>query len=85
MSHVVHSAATSVAWLPHGQGFLIHDRDRFDDVLAKHFDGAKYASFARRLRRWKFERVARGSELGAYYHPDFRRDRPDLVSFSFGL
>ncbi|KAL9178266.1 hypothetical protein ACHAXT_001810 [Thalassiosira profunda] len=68
-----------VAWLPHGQGFLIHDRDRFDDVLAEHFDGAKYASFARRLRRWKFERVARGSELGAYYHPDFRRDRLDLV------
>ncbi|KAL7526421.1 hypothetical protein ACHAXR_001477, partial [Thalassiosira sp. AJA248-18] len=32
-------------WLPHGKGFVIHDKQLFaDHVLPRHFDGAKFTS-----------------------------------------
>lgn len=39
----------------------------------------KFTSFTRRLKRWNFERVARGPEIGAYYNPLFQRDHPEWV------
>ena len=70
-----------ISWLPHGKGFVIHDKKVFSEkILPDHFDGAKYTSFTRRLKRWNFERVPRGPEMGAYYNKFFRRGRPDLVS-----
>lgn len=69
-----------VSWLSHGKGFVVHDRARFaSEILPKFFDGAKFTSFTRRLKRWHFDRVARGSEMGAYYNKHFLKDRPELV------
>ena len=69
-----------VSWLSHGLGFVIHDRQLFaSQILPRYFDGAKYTSFTRRLKRWKFVRVPRGPEIGAYYNEHFKRGRPDLV------
>merc|ERR1719356_725357 len=69
-----------ISWLPHGQGFIIHDKMRFSsNILPRYFDGAKFTSFTRRLKRWSFVRVPRGPELGAYYNKNFVRDRPELV------
>lgn len=48
-------------------------------ILDRHFAGAKFTSFTRRLKRWNFVRVPRGPELGAYYNPNFKRDQPELV------
>lgn len=31
------------------------------------------------MKRWNFERVARGPEIGAYYNPLFQRDNPEWV------
>ena len=69
-----------ISWLPHGRGFTIHDKQRFSDIiLPRYFDGAKFTSFTRRLKRWNFVRVPRGPEMGAYYNPNFIRGRPELV------
>lgn len=69
-----------ISWLPHGGGFIIHDKQRFASmILPLYFDGAKFTSFTRRLKRWSFVRVPRGPELGAYYNKNFSRDDPDLV------
>ena len=69
-----------LAWLPHGRGFLVRDKRAFADVvLPRHFDGAKFTSFTRRLKRWNFDRVPRGPELGAYYNKHFVRGQLDLV------
>ena len=65
----------------HGRGFVIHDRNRFTNlVLMRFFDGAKFTSFTRRLKRWRFVRIPRGPELGAYYNPYFVRDAPMLIN-----
>jgi len=69
-----------ISWLPHGRGFAILDKQRFAGmILPRYFDGAKFTSFTRRLKRWDFVRVARGHEMGAYYNKNFMRNRPELV------
>ena len=69
-----------ISWLPHGKGFSIHDKQRFaTEILPYHFEGAKFTSFTRRLKRWNFERVSRGPEMGAYYSKFFIRGKPELV------
>lgn len=78
VSHEDHSHI--VSWLPHGKGFVIHDKRRFASlILPRYFDGAKFTSFTRRLKRWSFRRISRGPELGAYYNDNFMRDQPELV------
>lgn len=58
-----------ISWLPHGRGFTIHDKLQFgSNVLPRHFEGAKFTSFTRRLKRWNFVRVSKGPEMGAYYN-----------------
>lgn len=69
-----------ISWLSHGKGFIIHSKQLFGElILPKYFDGAKFTSFTRRLKRWQFNRVPRGPELGAYYNNYFMRDKPDWV------
>mmetsp|Transcript_22712 Transcript_22712/g.25859 ORF Transcript_22712/g.25859 Transcript_22712/m.25859 type:complete len:296 (+) Transcript_22712:39-926(+) len=68
-----------IGWLPHGQGFIIYQKKRFAmEILSKHFKRSKFTSFTRKLNRWKFTRIARGPETGAYYHAFFQRDKPRL-------
>lgn len=69
-----------ISWLSHGQGFQIHNKQLFAKrILPEYFEGAKFTSFTRRLKRWSFARVSRGPELGAYYNTNFVRNQPELV------
>ena len=63
----VHSSSSSssssdennpiISWLPHGQGFIINNKQSFEqNVLPSFLPNTKYASFTRRLKRWKFVR-----------------------------
>jgi hypothetical protein len=66
--------AEAVSWLPHGKGFTIHKKELFSDkVLPRYFKESKFTSFTRKLNRWGFSRVTRGSEAGSYYHPYFQK------------
>lgn len=63
-----------VAWLPHGRGFAILQKQRFAaEVMPLYFKHSKFTSFTRKLNRWGFVRVARGPETGSYYHRFFQR------------
>lgn len=44
----------AICWLPHGKGFIIHNRSLFaEKVMPKYFSRkAKYSSFTRKLNRW---------------------------------
>lgn len=73
------SNADAITWLPHGQAFIIKDRQKFSSqVLPKYFRKTKYTSFTRKLNRWNFSRVNRGSEIGAYSHEFFQRGNEAL-------
>jgi hypothetical protein len=73
------TASEVLAWMDHGNGFVILHKHRFAlEVMPRHFadrvnGAAKFTSFTRKLKRWGFKRVAKGNEMGAYYHDDFRR------------
>ena len=74
-----------IHWLPCGTRFVIADKDVFSrNILPYHFGGrggatTKFTSFTRRLKRWNFQRVPSGREMGAYFHEKFRRGELDLV------
>ncbi len=69
-----------ISWLPHGQGWIILDKQRFaEEVLPNYFEKkSKWTSFTRKLNRWNFTRVTRGDEVGSYYHPLFQRGKTEL-------
>jgi len=70
-----------VAWLPHGRGFTIQDKKRFEsDVLPKYFKEAKYTSFTRRLNRWSFIIQRHGHKKSSYFHPQFIRNDIELCN-----
>jgi len=70
-----------ISWLPDGRRFVIRDRNLFtSQILPQYFDGTKYASFMRRLKRWKFERRNLcGSKISSYENKYFVRDMPELL------
>lgn len=73
------SNADAITWLPHGRAFIIKDRQKFSNhVLPVYFRKTKYTSFTRKLNRWNFSRVNRGSEIGAYSHEFFQRGNEAL-------
>lgn len=69
-----------IEWLPQGDGFIIHDKQRCaDEVLPVHFGAvSKYASFTRRLNRWNFIFQQKGNKKALYFHPLFTRGKPSL-------
>lgn len=66
-----------ITFLPHGQSFVILDREQLmSDVLPVYFPATTskvFASFSRKLNRWGFK-LERG---GAYFHQLFQRDSPE--------
>ena len=69
-----------VSWLPCGDQFAITDKHRFMTILG---GNSKWVSFTSRLKTWDFQRVGHplhGHDNSCtYYHPLFKRDRPELV------
>ena len=63
----------SIGWLADGRnGFVILQKKYFTgNILRRYFGQAKFTSFTRRLKRWKFRRA---SNSGAFVHEKFRRD-----------
>eukprot|EP00934_Nitzschia_sp_Nitz4_P000678 Nitzschia sp. Nitz4//scaffold149_size55946//32377//33174//NITZ4_006597-RA/size55946-processed-gene-0.30-mRNA-1//-1//CDS//3329536818//678//frame0 len=63
-----------VSWLPSGDAFKVHDKERFsDEVLSKYFTSSKFKSFQRNLNLWGFRTQTKEPAKGVIYHPFFRR------------
>eukprot|EP00557_Chaetoceros_sp_GSL56_P000471 CAMPEP_0176489718 /NCGR_PEP_ID=MMETSP0200_2-20121128/7456_1 /TAXON_ID=947934 /ORGANISM="Chaetoceros sp., Strain GSL56" /LENGTH=521 /DNA_ID=CAMNT_0017886915 /DNA_START=130 /DNA_END=1695 /DNA_ORIENTATION=+ len=74
-----HQYSDIISWLPHGRGFTILDKKRFEtEVMPKYFQDSKYTSFTRRLRRWNFRIQTHGHKRSSYFHPSFVKGRDDL-------
>ncbi|GKY91501.1 hypothetical protein MPSEU_000122300 [Mayamaea pseudoterrestris] len=50
------------------------------ELFPKFFRHQNYASFRRQLSMYGFTRIMEGPNRGAYMHPLFRKNRPDLVA-----
>ncbi|KAL7495104.1 hypothetical protein ACHAWT_003619 [Skeletonema menzelii] len=77
------SSDDCIHWLPSGTHFAITDKEKFSKKIIPLYFGSrgatKFTSFTRRLKRWKFTRISKGPQLGAYYHENFVKDKPELL------
>jgi len=86
------SISEVITWLPHGQSFIIFKPTVFTEkILPAYFpescvekksfkansSACKYPSFTRKLNRWGFRQVSRGTDAGAFHHKLFQRSNPD--------
>lgn len=63
-----------------GKSFAIHNlKEFFVQVGATHFKMSSFASFQRQLNLYNFQKLHTGSAGGAYKHPLFQRDQPELL------
>jgi len=70
-----------IRWLPCGTAFLIVDKKRFaEEILPVYFKQSQFTSFTRKLTRWNFVRVPRGTMMGTYHHKFFKRSNPSLCA-----
>jgi hypothetical protein len=70
-----------VTWLPSGKAFIVRSPKKFvETVLPRFFKQTKITSFQRQLNMYGFRRIADGSEMGAYRHELFLRDKPHLCN-----
>ena len=61
-----------VSWLPQGNGFTIHDKKQFEQViLPKFMKKIHYSSFTRRMNRWNFVLYNVSHTSSRYFHPQF--------------
>lgn len=68
-----------ISWVNDGAAFKVHDPKAFlEKVMPNYFDQSKYESFRRQLNLYGFQRVARGSDRGIYYHQFFLKSAPTL-------
>jgi hypothetical protein len=71
-----------LSWLPGGRSFRLHDRVEFTaKILPKYYSNRlQIRSFMRQLNLYGFERNIQkiSDEFGAYAHPFFVRDNPEL-------
>ena len=71
-----------VSWVSNTGGFKIYDVKMFaSEILPIYFANIQYKSFIRQINIYGFRRVRRDEEgtiVGAYVHPLFVRNQPDL-------
>ena len=79
MHHVLRNEeelADIISWLPSGRSFVIRDAKKFtSEVIPKFFGKQRiaYTSFTRRLLRWGWQHITKGT----YSHVNFHRDHPE--------
>ena len=74
-----------VAWTHGGSAFVVQDPDAFTmDVVPRFFKATKFASFTRKLYRWGFRQINRGStsptEPMIFSNDNFHRDHKYLMA-----
>lgn len=76
-----------ISWSENGQSFIIMDPPRFSQELSKYFKHNNLSSFIRQLNMYGFRKVATIENSGLhpgtddlhFYHPDFVKDKPELL------
>ncbi len=81
------SSDSVVHWLGCGTIFVIANKEEFtQNILSTYFGkrgggamATKFTSFTRRLKRWNFQRIPSGRNMGSYHHKYFIRGKPELA------
>ena len=69
-----------VSWQPHGKAFRVHQPNAFTSIIMPQYfkQQKKYKSFQRQLNIYGFQRIGKGLDAGAYFHPMFIRNQKSM-------
>jgi hypothetical protein len=68
-----------ISWQPGRQSFKVREQVRFEsEIMGRYFNQTKFKSFQRQLNIYGFRRVQIGMDKGAYSHPLFVWQHPEL-------
>lgn len=68
-----------VSWQPHGRSFLVHQPEKFKELLPQFFASTKIPSFQRQLNLYGFQRLTKGADRGGYYHEVSQATHPSFL------
>jgi hypothetical protein len=63
-----------------GNAFRVHKPLEFiRDIAPQYFRQKHYSSFTRQLNSYGFDKLRKGPDKGAFAHPEFQREKPELA------
>lgn len=69
-----------IRWINNGTAFKVFDTRAFEDgLLPLYYRHNKITSFQRQLNLYGFKRLAKGDDVGAYFHSKFIQGNRDQV------
>jgi len=69
-----------VSWNDRGDGFVVRNEFVFaSQIMRTYFRHQNFSSFVRQLNFYGFHKRSSPSSLTSFYHPSFRKGRPDLL------
>jgi len=69
----------AMQWVPDGEAFIIKSVVKcVNDILPRFFKQTKFASFVRKLNRWGFKQISKGTRNIIYHHQLFKRGQLEL-------
>mmetsp|Transcript_16713 Transcript_16713/g.32468 ORF Transcript_16713/g.32468 Transcript_16713/m.32468 type:complete len:416 (+) Transcript_16713:762-2009(+) len=66
-------------WTEDGDAYVVKDSDKFEQALKKFYKGS-LQTFVRQLHFYGFRKLETQTGAWSFTHPNFRRDRPELLS-----
>jgi hypothetical protein len=74
-----------ISFTPSGRAFRVHQPDSFmKEIVPKYFHQQFFSSFTRQLNVYGFDKLASWPDEGAFAHPKFHREKPELCKYING-
>jgi hypothetical protein len=71
-----------ISFTPSGSAFRVHQPDAFmNEIAPKYFRQRFFTSFTRQLNTYGFDKLASWPDEGAFAHPKFKREKPELCKY----
>jgi hypothetical protein len=69
------------SFLPNGWAFRVNKPRAFEGIMKDYFHMSMFPSFQRQLLLYKFKRIKKGKDKGAYFHDLFQNGNPNMSTY----
>lgn len=69
------------SFLPNGRAFRVYKPQAFEAIMKDYFNMKMFPSFQRQLLLYRFKRIKKGKDKGAYFHDLFQKGNPLMSTY----